>query len=170
MKFRLIDSSFLKHPDQNNPCYRKIPCYAYFRYIKENDLERGLIEFERLHTHVKENRLYILNGFFEFYTLQMTANGEHGYLAVESSRGCYPLVFYPEPHSHHDNNENKTRKAAFTTAINKVYKNRKQIFKLLDEHNEWTLELERKLEKHFEYKQKPHSNDDQLNDSIPKTR
>lgn len=162
MKFHLIDSGFLKHPQQkHNPCYRKIICFSLFRYIKGNDMQHGLNEFNRLINHVEDGNLYILTKFLELYPFPMTDDGKIGYLLVEPSRGCFPLVIYPNQHSQNG----KTRKSGFHTALSKLRKNQSEIFKALNEHSEWSFELEAKLERLFGYP----SNDGNFSNRLPKT-
>ena len=170
MKFHLIESSLLKHPHQVNPCYRKVICYSFFRYLKQNNQTLAQTEFTRMANCVEKKQLFLLSNFLGIYPTLMTENGDQGYIIVESTRGCFPLVIYPDSHSQINNIANKTRKSALSTVLWKLKTNQVKIFETLDEHDEWTLELESKLEKLFEYPHvKSHSNDPNYKDSTPKT-
>jgi hypothetical protein len=95
----------------------------------------------------------------------MNKDGKIGFFLVESTRACFPLVLYPDSHSTQNSKKNKTRASALRTALGKVMKNHSAIFSEMEKHEGWTLELERELEKHFEYQ----ANDNKLSENMKKT-
>ncbi|MBX3710077.1 MAG: hypothetical protein KIT56_10395 [Gammaproteobacteria bacterium] len=167
MKFRLIESGLLKHPYQINPCYRKVISYSFFRYLKQNNITIAQAEFNRMTSCIQKNELFLLKDFLGIYPAIMSDNGNIGYFIVESSRGCFPLVIYPNSHTQQNLTANKTRKSALSAAIRKLKNNQQKIFDTLAEHDEWTLELESKLEKLFEYPNRC-ANDSNFSSSITK--
>lgn len=153
--FDLFNDGFLRHPQQkHNPCYRKVISYSYFKVLKDSTTAEAEASFDQMVEAIEKNQLFTHEGYLEIYPTIMNEKGEGGYLVVEPNRSCFPLVVYPDSHTQFDNKANKTRTSGFKTAVGKLRKNRYKIFELLDEHDEWTLELEAKLEELFEYPKK----------------
>lgn len=151
----MINSGFLCHPQQkHNLCYRKVICHSFFTYLKENgsriEEDKFKYKFKYMLEQIINNRLFLHKGLLEIYPTTMDDIGSEGCFVVDPSHG-FTLVLYPHSHTQFGNVANRTRVSAFKTAARKVQKNRSQIFEILIRHDEWTLELERELEKWFEY-------------------
>jgi hypothetical protein len=91
---------------------------------------------------IEKDQLFLLKGFLGVYPTTMTDDGGQGYFIVESSRGCFPLVIYPDSHTQLNHVANKTRRSVLKTAIWKLKNNQSKIFDTLVKHDKWTLELE----------------------------
>lgn len=151
--FNMFNNGFLRLPHaQHNPCYRKVITYGYFMALKKNNLKAVESEFTKMIEALDKDGFFNYKGWLEIYPTSM--EGGMGCIVVEPSRNCFPLVVYPSSHTKFENAANKTRTSGFKVAIGKLQKNRPQIFALLGEYNEWTHELEKKLEPLFEYPKK----------------
>lgn len=164
----MFNNGFLRHPQQSyNPCYRKVICYSFFKHLKEHAAQKiGEDTFKHMLDQIEKNQLFLHKGLLEIYPTEMDGAGSKGCLAVDPSNGCFPLVLYPYSHTQFDDKANKTRASGFKTAAKKVQKKRSEIFNILTAQDEWTLELEARLEKLFEYppQKKSAANDSNFND------
>ena len=157
MEFQLIKEGLLKHPYQNNICYRKAICYPLFRYLsKGNNKQSSVDEFLQMASAFKKNEAFILKGYLELHPIPTLGDHKDGWLMIDPSRGYYPLVFYPDSHSERNKNQpNKTRVSALETTINKIKKRKAEIFDImlqqLNSGEKWSMEMEAKLEPFFEY-------------------
>jgi len=173
----MIEKRLLIHPYLSpSPCYRKVVCYSIFRFLKANNPESAQQELTKLKEHVEKNDLYLIEKFIEAYPLTKSEAGDIGFLVVESSRGCYPLVCYANSHSELGGVKNKPRKSGFKAALRVLEKNHSKIFPILlsyiKEHKEWDAELESMLREFFEYpqdKSNQAANDNNFNEGLKKT-
>lgn len=169
--FDMFNNGFLRHPQYKlNPCYRKVICYSFFMYLKENAEPIGETTFKNMLDQIENNQLFWTEGLLGIYPTAMDSAGNKGCLAVDPSGSCFPLVLYPYSRAQFDNVENKTRLSGFKTAAGKEPKNWAEIFMILTGYNEWTFDLEANLEEWFEYpKRKTAANCPNYNDSLRKS-
>lgn len=162
--FDLFFSGFLKHPTQQNPCYRKVLSYALFRFYNENsdddELETVIVD---LKDKFDKGKPYKLEGYFGLYPFTVDSYQGNGYLIVDASRPVFPLVAYNHSSSKFNSKPNHSRYSALRVAISDINRNKKKLIDVFNRHTEWSLELERELEDIFKYK------NDQRNSGHKKT-
>lgn len=108
-------------------------------------------------SHFNEQKIFLLDGYLEMYPTPMTIeNGQYGYVIVDSSRSCFPLVIYPKSHTKLNLNPNKSRISGLKKAIRDLNTSRSKILATMENNisNNWE-KLEPTLEKIFNYPNKP---------------
>lgn len=151
--FDLFLSGFLKHPSQQNPCYRKVLSYALFRFHNENfdddELETVIVD---LKDKFDNGKPYKLERYFGLYPFTVDSYQGNGYLIVDASRPVFPLVIYSQSSSNFNSKPNQPRYSALRVAILDINRNRKKLIEIFNRHTQWSFELERELERIFKYK------------------
>ena len=156
MQFHMIDNGLLKHPHQNNPCYRKVICHGYFKDLKKNnnDVISTTKRFQEMIAFLKTQKdaqpFLLDSNHLKIYLAPMTNKGERGCI-IDSNRACYPLIIYPDSHTTFDDRKNPPRLSAFYKAIEKLEKNWQKILDTMKDFDEWNEKLESALEPMFDY-------------------
>jgi len=130
-------------------CYRTIICHALFAYNKEfGDDIKNL--FEALYSDYEHSEIYQKEHFLEAYPVPMD-NGS-GYLLVDKTKGCFPLVFYPSSKNTNDLSRGSRKEALDNTFID-LNNNIKNIIDVFAKYKEkkWDKPLQDNLQNYFDY-------------------
>jgi len=125
--------------------YPFVICHALFRYTwtfgknwsKCNDVLREIIDA------MDENKMFSRSYFLEL--LPFTLEEERGFVVVDQSDGCYPLVLYPPSFKRQ---ERRDRVEPFRLSLGEVKDNLekiKQILGSLEVPSDWTEQVQQTL-------------------------
>ncbi len=126
---------------ENYICYRTVICHALFEQYQKNpdgisDTIEGLYNAYQNDTSFDSDTLLI-------YPVSMS--DKTGYLLVDKTRGCFPLIFYPFK-VNPDNPSITSRKNALGAVLNDLKNNVDKISLKFNSHNQWSNELQNDLQ------------------------
>lgn len=147
------DKEFGRQPNGYDPCYRTIICHALFKHHKARSNVKNI--FNKLHNAYEDQLMFREENLFELYPISMDENNDScvGYLFVDKTRGCYPLVLYPDAKEYTGNISASERTVAFQRVLYDLKCNIEGIIGEFDKHEEWNNELQNNLQcNHFHYR------------------
>ena len=150
-----MDGNFKCVEDQNFArcrypiCYRTIICHALFAIYKNKQPAQEY--FNQLIEAFKNKspQPYINKDFLSLYSVIMESD-ETGYLLVDHTRGCYPLVFYTDSNSDDfQNNPSASRVSAFSNVLEDFEKGIDKIIAEFSTPSAWNNALQKNLHEHY---------------------
>lgn len=138
--FKKFDKSFYIACKKYGPCYRTIIALGFFDYfLRCEDEKDTLEEIYKFHDAVVSNTRYKLqyccipeeiDDCSEFYPIEMDENNI-GYLYIDHTHNCYPLVIYPITHKQN----NAPRTTAFNESVTDIYNNHLVLINLFKKYH-----------------------------------
>lgn len=118
MKYNILDLPELYRDNQYKVSYKLVLLRAIKHYFENNGGKLVEELLTDLQTSIRTKEGYYEPHFVELYHFHNERN-QAGLLLVDRSKGCFPLVFYPQD----ENPEHKNRIKAFQTILSRLLNN-----------------------------------------------
>ncbi|HHT9690311.1 TPA: hypothetical protein ACT9A8_000234 [Legionella pneumophila] len=147
-----------------SPCYRTVICAAFLEYFILHKCEQDLrIKIDELITCFKNNKEFHLLGknanndtYLEMYPVSM--KGQWGFLIVDHTGGCFPLVIYPFANKYFDDKPNAARCAGLLRTIENIEKEKECLVSLIIKYqNIYDFESDSEILSYDDFQKELHS-------------
>ncbi|NNM59980.1 MAG: hypothetical protein HKM04_09230 [Legionellales bacterium] len=136
--------------------YRLVICYSLMRYFQtaksveyDNDRDNCRNFLSKVLGAIEENKPYCEPSFLEIYPFEKSIS-QSGFVVIDRSKACYPLVLYPED----DKPEHGDRISTFKTAVADIIDNLDKITPILYSDTIWNQDKVSRLVRSFDYPEK----------------
>lgn len=153
LKFLIISNPELFKDDTYTLSYPLVVLHSIWNYYQKGDKEYNAFEIINkienfMSTHSDSSYIYIPK-CLELY--RFNKDNDCGFLLIDRSKGCYPLVFYPID----DIPEHGNRVSALKIVLDRLKKHAEYFDEILKSSRIWNIDLVSKLNKTSIYHQKP---------------
>lgn len=146
----VTDDKFARKPNTKSGyiCYRTVICHALFYHMREDLYSAD--ELKRIINQIRD--AFNQNQVFKHHVLEVFPfqfdDQNIGFILVDKSHGCYPLIFYPQQQTEH-----ATRTQAILNVMDDLVENIDKIIQILENYEKWTEATQNDLQDIFNYKE-----------------